>query len=163
MIDIETLTQSNPAFVPALIVAVGLLVMIVTVLVGIHYNSAIVGVGAGLGSTVVAVALGTGLYVWSGIGEGLGEAQAEAEKVLVEAVEDRYEADEVRPTQDRSWGDTAVQAVEEDSQTAPHVEVLTDAGVEATYKLLFDNKTGEATLIADDAGAPSPKELLRTN
>lgn len=54
-----------------------------------------------------------------------------------------------------------MEAIENDFQNAPYVEVLTPDGVTVPYKITFDNKTGEATLFADNSAVTPPKELLK--
>lgn len=161
MIDIDALTAGLPWWVFVYPVVGLAIVAVLTVWVGTRTESKRLSVltsFAGLAG-VVGVFFG---FVAPPVVEDREPASAEAEKVLVEAVKDRYEVKEMKPRRfGGDWGDIAVRAAEGDFVDAPPVEVLTNEGVSATYQLLFDNKTGEATLISGTSSAPSPDDLLR--
>lgn len=128
--------------------------------IGMHFESvfAIV-VYAGMGLLLSSMA---GVVITTPYTGTQEEAGAEAGEVLTAAVKDRYEVEEVHTTPSSDWTDTAVKAVEaDDFLAAPYVQVLTDDGLTARYRIVFDNKSGEATLYADAHVATSPKELLK--
>lgn len=164
MIDTDALTAGRPDWVISTLtfIAVALLFCLLALVVATRDGA--------LTLVAAAMALCTFLGAFAFLPKGPDpkireEAQTKAEKVLVEAVKDKYRISEVETSGWRDWGETAVAATLGDFQDAPLIAVLTDDGVTAKYMLLFNNKTGEASLLqpSSDAAPAPPANLAKAH
>lgn len=103
-------------------------------------------------------------------GEVRAEEVAEAEQTLTDAVQEKYDVVDIRPygsddetTPSETWLDV-VRATDPGSTLSKEVvTVATPSGTVASYGLLFDNDTGEATLLHFGGDSPAPEDLLKVD
>lgn len=101
-------------------------------------------------------------------------AARDAGATITSAIQDRYEVEAVSPTgesgksclllvcttPEKGWADVAQEATEGTTPTEPNVAVVLGNGQVAEYGLLYDNETGEATLLQLTGRSPIPGDLM---
>lgn len=121
-------------------------------------------------SVVLAVASGVNAIQANKDADSAIDERVRATQLIVDAVQERYDVSDVRIADpglydtDTAWGSRDILAtMKGDPIDAPKVTVvLGDGSATATWGVLFDNQTGEATLIGDaTADVVSPQDLER--
>lgn len=175
MIDYELINSNASTFTPwVVLTAVAIAIAIVALATGLREGftplMALTATVAGLATLIFGGLTFSYENEQSKAEEVRAEEVVEAREVLTGAVREKYDIADMRPygsddetTPSETWLHV-VRATDPGSTLSKEVvTVATPGGTVASYGLLFDNDTGEATLLHFGGDSPAPEDLLKVD